>query len=134
MTWWIRQIAGYLPIILFGAWLIVQSLSLTTLDQGDYSRAIAPFLNGPADGAEYRHWEKPTMEWQFRKPFALPLIDNSSSLYFTLHAYLQQWVRDSFSLPLLGITSKIITLVLLTILAKRLAPTCSWGAVGTNCV
>ena len=134
MTWWIRQIAGYLPIILFGAWLIVQSLSLTTLDQGDYSRAIAPFLNGPADGAEYRHWEKPTMEWQFRKPFALPLIDNSSSLYFTLHAYLQQWVRDSFSLPLLGVTSKIITLVLLTILAKRIATTCSWGVVGTNCI
>lgn len=134
LKWWLWQIAGYLPIILFGAWLIVQSLSITTLDQGDYSRAIAPFLNGPADGAEYRHWEKPTMEWQFRKPFALHLIDNSTSLYFTIHAYLQQWVRDSFSLPLLGLTSKIITLVLLTILAKRIATTCSWGIVGTNCI
>ena len=134
LKWWILQIAGYLPIILFGAWLIVQSASITTLDQGDYSRAIAPFLNGPADGAEYRHWEKPTMEWQFRKPFALHVIDNSTSLYFTLNAYLQQWVRNNFSLPLLGISSKIITLVLLTILAKRIAKICSWGVVGTNCI
>lgn len=132
--WWTLQVAGYLPIILVGAWLIFQSLSIATLDQGDYSRAIAPFLNGPADGGEYRHWEKPTMEWQFRNPFALSKIDNSASLYFTLNAYAQQWVRASFSLPLLGIGSKLITLVLLTILAKRIATICAWGLLGTNLI
>ena len=131
---WYRSILGYLPILLVGAWLVFQSLSLTTLDQGDYSRAISPFLSGPADGGEYRHWEKPTMEWQFRNPFALSKIDNSASLYFTLHAYAQHWVRDSFSLPLLGIFSKLITLVLLTILAKRIATTCAWGLLGTNLI
>jgi hypothetical protein len=132
--WWALQIAGYLPIIVLGAWLIFQSLSITTLDQGDYSRAIAPFVNGPADGAEYRHWEKPTMDWQFRKPFALTQIDNSATLYFTLNAYAQQWVSATFSLPLLGIASKIITLVLLTILARRIATACSWGLLGTNLI
>ena len=128
------QLMGYLPIILLGAWLIFQSITITTLDQGDYSRAIAPFLNGTADGSEYRHWEKPTMEWKYREPFALSKIDNSASLYFTLNAYAQQWVRASFSLPLLGIASKIITLVLLTILAKRIATICAWGLLGTNLI
>jgi hypothetical protein len=134
LKWWILQIAGYLPIIVLGAWLTFQSLSLTTLDQGDYSRAIAPILTGPADGGQYRHWEKPTMEWQFRAPFALGKIDNSASLYFTLNAYAQQWVRTSFSLPVLGISSKIITLVLLIILAKRIATICAWGLLGTNLI
>jgi hypothetical protein len=132
--WWVLQIAGYLPTIVLGVWLIFQSLSITTLDQGDYSRAISSFLNGPADGAEYRHWEKPTMDWQFRKPFALTQIDNSATLYFTLNAYAQQWVRATFSLPLLGIASKIITLVLLSILARRIATACSWGLLGTNLI
>jgi hypothetical protein len=132
--WWVLQIAGYLPIIVLGAWLIFQSASITTLDQGDYSRAIAPFLNGPADSGEYRHWEKPTMEWKYREPFALSKIDNSASLYFSLNAYAQQWVRASFSLPLLGIASKIITLVLLTILARRIATVCAWSLLGTNLI
>ena len=132
--WWTLQIVGYLPIIVLGAWLIFQSISITTLDQGDYSRAIAPFVNGPADGAEYRHWEKPTMDWQFRTPFALTQIDNSATLYFTLNAYAQQWLRATFSLPLLGITSKIIALVLLTILAGRIATQCAWGLLGTNLI
>ena len=132
--WWIFHITTYLPIILVGIWLIVQSLSITTLDQGDYSRAISPFLTGPADGAEYRHWEKPTMEWQFRSPFALSQIDNSATGYFTLNAYAQQWVRATFSLPLLGLTSKVITLLLLIILARRIAAQCSWGLLGTNLI
>lgn len=132
--WWVLQIISYLPVIMLGLWLIFQSHSITTLDQGDYSRAIAPFLNGPADGAEYRHWEKPTMEWKYREPFALSKIDNSASLYFTLNAYAQQWVRASFSLPLLGIASKIITLVLLIILARRIANACAWGLVATNLI
>jgi hypothetical protein len=132
--WWALQTVGYLPIIVLGAWLIFQSLSITTLDQGDYSRAIASFLNGPADGEEYRHWEKPTMDWQFRKPFALTQIDNSATLYFTFNAYAQQWLRATFSLPLLGITSKIITLVLLTILARRITTICAWNLLGTNLI
>jgi hypothetical protein len=126
--------AGYIPIILVGTWLIFQSLSITTLDQGDYSRAISPFLNGPANGAEYRHWEKPTMEWQFRSPFALSQIDNSATGYFTLNAYAQQWVRTTFSLPLLGLTSKVITLLVLIMLARRIATQCSWGLLGTNLI
>lgn len=133
-TPWIKQICFYLLFISFGGWLIYQSWDLTTLDQGDYSRAISPFLNGPADGAEYRHWEKPTMDWQFRSPFALSQIDNSATGYFTLNAYAQQWVRATFSLPLLGLTSKVITLLLLIILARRIATQCSWGLFGTNLI
>lgn len=132
--WWLAQLLSYLPILTLGAWLIFQSLSITTLDQGDYSRAMAPFLNGPADGGEYRHWEKPTMDWQFRTPFAPSMIDNSASLYFTLNAYAQHWVRASFSLPLLGISSKIIALVLLTILARHIATQCAWGLIATNLI
>jgi hypothetical protein len=113
--------------IIFGAWLIHQSQALNTLDQGDYERAIAPLLIGPANNEEYRHWEKPTLEWHFRNPINLSAITNSSSAYFASQAFLQKIWRPSFSLPLLGTASKALALVAFAFLASALCRQFSWG-------
>ena len=110
-----------------GAWLIAQSQIITTLDQGDYDRAISPFINGAVE-ANYRHWEKPAMEWRLREPLA-PLLEstNTASGYFMLNAYAQGLVRSTFSLPLLSITSKVLLLGLLALLARAIGGEMRWG-------
>ena len=103
-----------------GAWLIAQSHIITTLDQGDFERAINPFLKGAVE-PNYRHWEKPALEWNFREPLA-PLLEstNSASAYFTLNGYAQGLLRSTFSLPILSITSKVLLLGLLALLARAI--------------
>lgn len=120
----------YSIAIIFSAWLIAQSQIITTLDQGDYGRAITSFLNGPADGKQYRHWEKPTLEWGFKKSFAIDEVNNSGSAYFLINGYIQQILRDSFSLPFLSLTSKIFLLVALGFLSKRISEQLGWRFFG----
>lgn len=120
----------YSIAIIFGAWLIAQSQIIATLDQGDYGRAISSFLNGPADGKEYRHWEKPTLEWGLKESFAISEVNNSGSAYFLINGYVQQILRDSFSLPILSITSKIVLLVVLWLLSIRISGQLGWGNLG----
>jgi hypothetical protein len=116
----------YLVVIIIGAWLIAQSQIITTLDQGDYGRAIQAFLNGPADLKEYRHWEKPTLHWAYKESFKFNEINNTGSAYFLMNAYVQRIAHNSFSLPLLSITSKLLLLIFLGILSKRIAEQLGW--------
>lgn len=120
----------YLIAIIIGIWLIAQSQIITTLDQGDYGRATTSFLNGPANGKEYRHWEKPTLDWAFKKPFALGEINNTASAYFLMNAYVQRIANTFFSLPLLSISSKLLLLILLGVLSKRISKQLGWKILG----
>lgn len=120
----------YFAAIIFGTWLITQSQIISTLDQGDYGRANISFLNGPVDGKEYRHWEKPTLEWGFKNHFDVHAVNNTGSAYFLINGYFQQILRDSFSLPLLSITSKIFLLVTLGFLSKRISEQLGWSLLG----
>jgi hypothetical protein len=120
----------YSIAIIFGLWLVVQSQIISTLDQGDYGRAISMLLNGPADEKEYRHWEKPTLDWSFKEPFRLSEINNTGSAYFLINAYVQRIAHNSFSLPLLSITSKLLLLIFLGVLSKRIAEQLRWKLLG----
>ena len=123
----------WLMILFIGAWLISQSQIIMTLDQGDFARAIASILGGPADGSEYRHWEKPTVEWQFHEPIAsIWQTENTASAYFAIQAQLQHLVRPFFSLPLLALASKMIALFLITILSSRIAKQLQWTWIGQS--
>jgi hypothetical protein len=117
--------------LIFGGWLVFKSQSITTWDQGDYGRVLTSILKGPADGAEYRHWEKPTMNWAFKDPIdPIWQVNNFSEAYFNLHASLQKIFLSNFSLPLLSLISKIIALLLIALLAKNFSKTLGWKIGG----
>ena len=116
-----------LPFLILGGWLIFQSQSITTWDQGDYGRVLSSILSGPADGKEYRHWEKPTMEWAFKDPIdSIWQVNNFAEVYFNLHANFQKMFRSTFSLPLLSLISKLVSLFLLALLARSISRTIGW--------
>ena len=120
-----------LSFLILGGWLIFQSQSITTWDQGDYGRVLSSILSGPADGKEYRHWEKPTMEWAFKDPIdSIWQVNNFAEVYFNLHANFQKMFRSTFSLPLLSLISKLVSLFLLTLLARSISRTIGWKFSG----
>lgn len=127
----LKKIIIYTLYLIIGFWLIFQTQSITTWDQGDYGRVITSILSGPADGGEYRHWEKPTMVWRFREPLdSIFHVENFAAIYFNVHAHFQRIFSDTFSLFLVSIISKLILLVSLLFLSKNIAENIQIKAFG----
>lgn len=125
------SIAIRVLLLCLGLLLIVGSMSLGMVDQGDYPRTVSRIVGEPLPAAADAAPGAPVTRWALREGVPVPNPSSgTSSFLFAAAAWLQSLYQDRFDLLHLGAAGKAVLLAGIGLLAWVAGRRLGFGAVG----